>query len=87
MQPRGLSEEYGTTLLRAVADCQHLVEILTREFIYMLRTMGCNVDSEFFHDGDRIGANGTWLGARTFHYERFPDSCRNMPSAICDRAE
>jgi len=35
----------------------------------MLRTMGCNVDSEFFHDGDRIGANGTWLGARTFHYE------------------
>jgi hypothetical protein len=69
MHPRGLAKEHRAALLRVVADRQHVIEILTREFIHMLRALGRNVNADFLQYRYRLGANGTWLRASAFHRE------------------
>jgi len=87
MQPRGLTEEYGTTLLRAVADCQHLVEILTRDSFTCFKRWDVMSIPSSFMTATASGRTVLGLVPALSTMKRFPDSCRNMPSAICDRAE
>src|SRR6516165_8320114 len=58
MQPCGLAEEHRASLLRVVADGQHVIEILSRELIHILRAVGRNVGADLLHDRYRLGADG-----------------------------
>src|SRR5579862_1155146 len=53
--------EDGTALLRAIADRDHVVEALPTKFVHVLGPLRRDVDADFAHHGNRLGADDARL--------------------------
>src|ERR1019366_7460177 len=63
VNPLGAGRKHRAVVACVIANGHHVIDRLARELVDGLRAVTRNVDTDFFHNGNRFWPDRAWFGA------------------------